>query len=68
MDIGLILISIVSLFIGNFSEMLRVYIDIKACFIEIPAGIFEICNWRRPKNGVGVEWKFVLDYQNRRKH
>lgn len=60
-----IVIAIASLFTGDFNTPLNYFLYIKAYLIEIPALIFVIANQRRPRDGVGLVWKFEKDYGNR---
>lgn len=53
----------VSLSTNNFIEMLYYFLLIKCYSFELPAFIFTIINIGRPKNKVGLEWKFVEEYK-----
>ncbi len=59
--ITFVFIFAVSRFTGNFYELIKPYLLLKCYLVEIPLLIIEIMNIRRPKNGVGLEWKIFIE-------
>ena len=55
----LIALWIISMFVGDFEVMFKWYVYIKGYLFELPALVFTIFNIGRPRDGIGLDWKFV---------
>ena len=58
-------IALISIFTGDFWTPFNLFLYIKSYLVEFPAFIFVAINQRRPRDGVGLVWKFERDYGNR---
>ncbi len=54
----LIALYLISLFANNFDELMKLYMYIKCYSIELPAFLFTVFNIKRPKDKIGLDWKF----------
>lgn len=57
--LALLTIWIVSIFHGEFKTMFKWYMYLKCYLLELPAFIFTMFNMKRPKSGIGMDWRFV---------
>ena len=59
----LLMLWIVSMFVGGFESMFKIYRYVTGYFLELPAFIFTVFNIGRPKDGIGLDWKFIEKYK-----
>ena len=55
----LLILWIISVFMGEFETLFRWYMYVKCYVLEFPALLFTLFNIGRTKSGIGLDWRFV---------